>query len=328
MEVLLLGGNGLLGHNVIKRLLQQGHCVHALLRDTAVLHVDDFTNTAALSIFRGSLLDDADLRRAAQHCDAIINCAGVTDMSLLRYEDYLPVNRDLCVRLLNLMEEQGVGRLVHVSTANTIGFGTPVCKATESAPQMPPFSESFYGRSKREGEQILLDGAARRPDWHIVIVNPGFMVGAYDVKPSSGKLLLAGYRKPLMLVPKGGKSFLHVGDAAVAVVNALVRGEHGHRYLLTGANLSLKAFYRIQAHVCGYRQRQLAVPNWLLSLVGLIGDGLRRCGLPTSVAGNNVRQLMVAEYYDAAAAREALELPQTPIDDAIREFFSWYMRPS
>ena len=64
------------------------------------------------------------------------------------------------------------------------------------------------------------------------------MVGAYDTKPSSGKLLLSGYRKAVMPVPKGGKSFIHVADAAVAIVNALTRGTSGQRYLLTGHNLS------------------------------------------------------------------------------------------
>ena len=324
MVVLLLGGNGLLGHNVLKQLLQQGHEVHALLRSSSSLHVSDFPQLQSLSIFRGSLLNDADLRQAAQGCDAIINCAGVTDMSLLHYEDYLPVNRDLCGRLLQLMEQQHITRLVHTSTANTVGFGTPTHRATEQDPAQPPFSNSFYGRSKREGEQLLQEGAVHHPDWHIVIVNPGFMVGAYDTKPSSGTLLLSGYRKPLMLTPKGGKSFIHVADAAVAIVNALSMGTHGSRYLLTGENLTLRQFYTLQAQTCGYRQVLLTVPNGLLSLVGYVGDILRCCGVATQVSTRNVRQLMVKEYYDATAAHTDLHLPATPISHAISDFFSWY----
>ncbi|MBQ2538661.1 MAG: NAD(P)H-binding protein, partial [Bacteroidales bacterium] len=125
MAILLLGGNGLLGHNVLKQLLQQGHEVHALLRNASALHTADFPHLESLHIFQGSLLYDDDLRKAAQGCDAIINCAGVTDMSLLHYDDYLPVNRDLCGRILQLMEQQHITSLVHTSTANTIGFGSP-----------------------------------------------------------------------------------------------------------------------------------------------------------------------------------------------------------
>lgn len=323
MVVLLLGGNGLLGHNVLKQLLQKGHEVHALLRNPSALHVFDFPQPEALRIFQGSLLNDNDLYMAAQGCDAIINCAGVTDMSLLHYEDYLPVNRDLCGRLLQLMEHQRINNLVHVSTANTIGFGSSTIPATEQTPAQPPFSNSFYGRSKQEGERCLQEGASQYPEKHIVIINPGFMVGAYDTRPSSGTLLLAAYRRPLMLVPKGGKSFVHVLDVAVATVNALTMGAHGNRYLATGENITLSQFYRLQAQVCGYRQRLFSLPNWLLSLVGFFGDILRYCGVATQVCTRNVRQLMVCEYYDATLARTDLQLPATPISQAISDFFCW-----
>ena len=324
MAILLLGGNGLLGHNVLKQLLQQGHEVHALLRNPSALHTADFPHLESLHIFQGSLLHDDDLHKAARGCDAIINCAGVTNMSLLHYDDYLPVNRDLCGRILQLMEQQHISCLVHTSTANTIGFGSPTHRATEEDPAQPPFADSFYGRSKREGELLLQEGAAQHPDWHIVIVNPGFMVGSYDTKPSSGTLLLTGYRKPLMVAPKGGKSFIHVADAATAIVNALTMGTHGHRYLLTGENLTLRQFYRLQAQTCGYRQRILTVPNWVLSLAGFGGDVLRCFGVATQVSTRNVRQLMVCEYYDASRAHTELRMPSTPIHHAISDFFAWY----
>lgn len=329
MKVLLLGASGLLGHNVLKHLLQQGHEVHALLRNVSALHTQAFPSTHGLTLFQGSLLDGNTLETAAQGCEAIINCAGVTDMSLLRHEDYLPVNRDLCGMLVAVMEKLNIHRLVHTSTANTIGYGTPSHPATESSPMQPPFSRSFYALSKREGEELLLRASSSHSDWHIIILNPGFMVGSYDTKPSSGKLLLTGYRKPLMLSPKGGKSFIHVADVAVAAVNALTMGQHGSRYLLTGQNMSLQLFYRLQAHTMHYRQLLLPLPNWLLSLAGRVGDMLRFCGLATQLSTRNVRQLMVREYYDNTAAVTQLATPQTPIAQAIPDFFNWWnSRPS
>lgn len=348
MKVLLLGGTGLLGHNVLKQLLQQGHEVHALLRSLPQLEIlkahyrdastvlpsegcQDSDGVCPISIlnsqftiYYGSLLDDNMLQAAAEGCDAIINCAGVTDMSLLHYDDYLPVNRDLCSRLINVMERLNITRLVHTSTANTIGYGSPLQPADERAPMQPPFSRSYYGLSKQEGESVLLQVAGRHPDWHIVIVNPGFMVGAYDTKPSSGTLLLTGYRKPFMVAPRGGKSFVHVADAAAAIVNALTCGVHGRRYLLTGQNLSLRQFYRIQAQVCGYRQWILPLPNAVLAMAGWLGDLLRLCGLRTQLSTRNVRQLMVREYYTNQRACHDLYMPQTSIAQAISDFFAWY----
>lgn len=324
MTILLLGGNGLLGHNVLRQLLQQGHAVHALLRNPAALHYQQFPNTHLLKIFQGSLLNDADLERAAQGCDGIVNCAGVTDMSLLRLEDYLPVNRDLCARLLALMNQLSITRLVHTSTANTIGYGTPDRWADEAAPMQAPFSHSFYAVSKSEGEAILVQGAQQHPNYHIIIVNPGFMVGAYDTKPSSGTLLLAAYRKPVMLAPRGGKSFLSAADAAKAIVNALTQGQSGQRYLLTGHNLSLHQFYSLQRKVCGYKQWLIPLPNWMLACAGRVGDLLRSAGIPTQLSTRNVRQLMVREYYTHDKAKTELDMPETPAAQFIAEFFNWH----
>lgn len=325
MKVLLLGTTGLLGHNVLLELLGRGIPVVALVRNRSRLALSDqCCSHPLLSVREGSLLNDRDLRNSAADCDAIINCAGTTDMSLLHYDDYLPVNRDLVGRLLHLMEELPVGALVHVSTANTIGFGNPDHNATEDDTIQKPFADSFYAQSKLEGEGLVAEWAAAHPDRHLVVLNPGFMVGAYDTHPSSGKLLLSAYRRRFMAAPKGGKSFVHVGDVAQAAVNALTMGRSGHRYLLTGVNCSLKGFFLLQAQQQGYRQRVISLPNWLVSLAGRLGDVLRCCHIATQLSTRNVRQLMVSEYYDCSKARNELAFPQSPLPKAVSDFYDWY----
>ena len=314
MKILLIGASGLLGHNVLIQLLQAGHEVHALLRSSSSLRLpEEWRRHPRLSIsnFQSSIFN------LQFHVDAIVNCIGCTDMACLRYEEYLPANRDICARVLALMEAEGITRLVHVSTANTIGNGD------EESPMLAPFTQSWYARSKREGEVILDEATRRHPDWHIVTVHPGFMIGAYDVKPSSGTLLLAAYRRRLMAVPRGGKSFLHVSDAAAAIVNALTLGKHGGHYLLTGESLTLKEFYALQAEVCGYRQRCLTLPSWMVRTAGYVGDGLRLMGIRTQLSTRNVRQLLVREDYDNRRARQELLMSVTPVRQAIADFFRW-----
>lgn len=317
MLILLLGGNGLLGHNVARQLLSQGHGVRALLRRVESLHLEH----DRLQKLRGSMLDGNALMAAAEGCDAIINCAGATDMSLLRLEDYHPANRDVIRLIAHAMESHGIRTLVHTSTANTIGYGSPHHWATEEEPMESPFAESYYAQSKLEGESLVAELAARHADWHIITVNPGFMLGGSDWRNSSGKLLKASYRKPLMLAPRGGKSFVAVRDAAQAIANALTMGRNGERYLLTGHNMSLKNFYLLQAQVCRYRQVILSPPNWLMLALARIGDLLRLMHIPTQLSTRNVRQLLVYEYYLNTKARTQLSMPSSPIEDAIREYF-------
>ena len=319
MKVLLLGATGLLGHNVLRRLEDEGHSVVALVRRADGIRLPGGNQT----VVTGSLLDYGTLSAAAQGCDAIVNCAGTTDMSLLRYEDFLPVNRELCRLMVRLMDEQGIDTLVHASTVDTIGYGSPERPADEAAPMQSPFKGSFYADSKCEGERIVL-GAAKEGR-HVVVVNPGFMLGPCDVKPSSGRMLLAAYRKPLMFAPRGGKAFVHVGDVAQAMVSALKHGVSGSRYIAANrtACLSIKELYRLQAEVCGYRQLTVSAPDWLLLAGGRVGDVLRRFGLKTQVSTSNVRQLLVREYYDSGRAVGELGMSETPLAVAIKEFHDW-----
>ncbi len=321
MKVLLLGATGLLGHNVLQRLTDTGHEVVAVVRRRGALHI----KPPETKIVEGDITCAKTVTDAAAGCEAIINCAGVTDMSLLHVRDYEAVNITLCRTIVTAMNTHCIKRLVHVSTVNTIGYGSADHPATEEQEMREPFDKSYYACSKLFGEQIVLGAAEERADWHVVVVNPGFMIGPMDVKPSSGRLLLAGYRKPLMFAPRGGKSFVDVRDVATAVVNALEMGRNGHRYIAVNKDgqFTIKELYEMQARVMGYRQRVLSVPDGLLLGAGMLGDVLRSMGIRTELSSVNVRQLMVREYYDNKRAVGELKMPQTPIEQSVKDFYEW-----
>ena len=150
------------------------------------------------------------------------------------------------------------------------------------------------------------------------------MLGAYDTKPSSGQMVILGWKKPLLFVTGGAKSILHVKDAATAIVNALERGSG--RYLLTGECLTLKDFYRLQAKVCGYRQLCIVLPDWMEEVLGWIGSAFKFLGIRTDIYPHNVRQLVYEEWYDCSRARRELGYTLSPVEDAIRDFVGWYYK--
>lgn len=322
---LLLGATGLLGHNVLKLLLQGSRRVRIVVREGSEVDasVIETARPGQLDVIRGSILDDAVLERAVEGCSEVINCAGVTDMSLPRIEDYRPVNTELPLRLAGMLNNGSGGVLVDVSTANTVCPGTADAPATEDSPFGGPFAASLYARSKRESEKLLLDFAQVHRRTRIVILLPGFMIGPYDRKPSSGKLLDAAWRKPVMAVPPGGKSFIDARDVAAAAVAALSNPLAQGRYLTTGKALSLKEFYEIQARVCGYRQVAVPAPRKLCLAVGSVGDRIERGGRATSATSRNIRQLLIDEYYDDSRARKDLGLSHTPIEQSIKDYFDY-----
>ena len=319
MNVLVTGANGLLGHHVVFELLKRQHQVRIIVRSRKNIYFD----TTLVDVIEGNFADADCFKNAAQGCDAIIHIAAVTATDLLHYEDYSKINVEGSAEIIRIADELNINTIVYVSSANTIGYGTREQFADESFPIRFPFTDSFYAQSKSASEQLFIE-ASRKPNRHIIIVNPTFMIGAFDPKPSSGKLMIMGYKRALNFIPKGGKNFVPVTDVAVAVCNAITQGKNGERYLLSGINLSFKEYYNLQKEVGKYEQRIIELPDWILMVVGKAGDVLRKMGVKTEVCSMNIRQLMIREYYSNRKAKLDLNLPETDLKIAINEAIDWF----
>jgi dihydroflavonol-4-reductase len=320
MNVLVTGSSGLLGHHVVFELLKKQHQLRVIVRSIQKIYFD----LEQVQVFEGNFDDYNTLKKAAEGCDAIIHIAAVTATDLLRYEDYSKINVAASAQIIKVANELNIHKLVFVSTANTIGVGAENKPADETNPIQFPFSESYYARSKSEAEK-LFEEASLLPNRHVIIINPTFMIGAYDTKPSSGKLMLMGYRKPLMFVPKGGKNFVAASDVAVAICNALSEGRNGERYLASGVNLSFIEFYQLQKRICKYNQNLIHLPDFFLTIASKAGDLLRKCGIKTEVCSMNLRQLMVREYYCNGKAKSELSMPETSLENAIEQAMDWFI---
>jgi len=319
MNVLVTGANGLLGHHVVMELIKQHHAVQIIVRNKQNIYFD----LNLVTVFVGDFTDKKILFLAAGGCNAIIHIAATTAPDLLHSEDYRKINVLGVAQIIKIAEELGIQRIVYISSANTVGFGNEQLLSDERFPIEYPFSVSFYAQSKVEAEQLMVE-ASKKPDQHVVIINPSFMLGAYDTKPGSGRLLLLGYKRRVLFVPKGGKNFVAVRNVAVAVCNALKMGRNGEKYLASGTNLSFKAYYTRQKQIGNYRQCIIELPDLLLLSLGMIGDLIRKYGIKTELCTMNIRQLLIREYYSNQKAKAELNLPETDIKVAIKETFDWF----
>jgi len=77
MKILVVGATGATGHLLVEQLLNRGHHVRAVVRDSAKLP-DELRCNEQLSIVEASLLDlsDAELARTVEGCRAVASCLG------------------------------------------------------------------------------------------------------------------------------------------------------------------------------------------------------------------------------------------------------------
>jgi nucleoside-diphosphate-sugar epimerase len=319
MKILVTGANGLLGHHVVMELLNRNHEVRIIVRSTKKIGFE----LNRVEVITGNFANKETLLQAAETCDAIIHIAAVTDTDLIYYKDYQMINVDATKQLIDVATELSIRNIVYVSTANTIGYGNKNNPANETCPIEYPFTKSDYAKSKLKAENLF---EAYAKDNHLIIINPTFMIGSFDVKPNSGKLVIMGYNKRFLLLPNGGKNFVNVKNVAIACCNALTMGKSGERYLASGVNLSFKKYFKKQKKTGKYKQKIIIVPAFILRLVAFFGDILRFLKIKNSFCSRNINQLLIKEYYVNTKAKVDLLLPETPIESAIKDALNWFRK--
>ncbi|KMQ64858.1 dihydroflavonol 4-reductase [Chryseobacterium angstadtii] len=317
-NIFVTGATGLLGTNTVIKLLQYDYSVIALVRKKSSWMGEESKN---LRLIEGDLFSD--ISQYLQEVDTVIHIAAETRQDLLSYEEYKKTNYDAVLHLFAQAVAAGAQKFLFVSTANTLGYGNAPVLGCENTPQLYPFTHSYYAQSKLAAEDYLLKN---RKATDVIIVNPTFMLGAYDSKPSSGKIIFWVWKKGVVFYPKGGKNFVHVEDAAHGVLNAVKRGRNGEKYLLANENLSYREFFRKINKITVQNPIMIAIPNRLLNFLGLIGDGLRKLKIKTNLSTSNMKALQICNYYNNLKSKEELGVQYQPVDQAIEDAVQYFIK--
>lgn len=319
MRALVTGGNGFLGANLIKELSSFGWQVRAMVRNTA-----DLRSLKGLEyeMFHGEITNNEHIKKAAEGCSIIIHTAANTSQNALLSE-YYDVNVNGTKNVIDAVKYNRIGRLIFVSTANTFGNGTKEIPGNEEIPINPVFARSGYAKSKLIAQQLVLE-AVKKEKINATVVNPSFMIGPNDAKPSSGRIILHYYKKRLLLLPPGGKSFIHVKDVVRGICNAIDKGKSGECYLLTNENLTYAEFFDKLSEITGISQTKIMLPAAILRTTGVFGNLAVKLGIRTEINMVNAQMLCEENYFSAAKAISDLKLPQTPVKDAIKDAVEWF----
>lgn len=320
MKVLVTGANGLLASNLVRDLLHSGYEVRGMVRESSNLlslkRID-------VELFKGEITNPADVRSAFAGCEVVIHAAANTSQWPTGYEAYKRTNVDATQLLLDEAVRRNIEKFIFVGSANAFDPGSREKPGTEES----PFTEkgkSGYMLSKYVAQNLVLS-EFQRSGLPAIVVNPTFMLGKYDAKPSSGQIVLMAHGKNLMACPSGGKNFVHVADVARGIVNSISMGKPGECYLLANENLTYTDFFEKMKLVTGFPRRQMQLGKSLIMLAGEMGSLLETVRKkPAKLNAVNARLLCTYNYYSAAKAVRELSMPQTPVSQAIEDAVEWF----
>ena len=340
MRVLITGGTGLLGNTVVRQLHQRGDQVLTVVRSEPHEAVFDDLPVDIVHCHWANESAEADSRKAEQNtnesdlleqcierCDAVIHCAALIHLGWTRLQESLGVNRDGTKRIAALCRKLDK-KLILVGTVDTLAVGSPQVLANEDTPlehaggQVP----CAYVQSKRASVQAVQEEVQK--GLKAVIVHPGFMLGPWDWKPSSGRMMLEIAKSWKPVSPSGGCSFCDSRDVAAGVIAALDRDlPSGREFILAGHNWTYHQLWTEMARRVGTRPPLRAAGPGMQYLAGLAGD------LWTKLSGrevdlNSAGVQMSAQYhwYDSKRAANELGYQTRPPEETLDAAADWILQ--
>ncbi|WP_146525866.1 NAD-dependent epimerase/dehydratase family protein [Novipirellula artificiosorum] len=269
MRVFVTGGTGLLGNAILRQLEQAGHHTLTIVRSKVDKGVFDGLATERIN---GDLFDADGIERAVSVADAVIHAAGIIHLGWTRMDESMRVNRDGTRKIVEacLAHDR---KMVHVGTVDAVAIGsrdqpsdetTPITRATQQVP-------CSYVVSKRAGVDEVAKGVQR--GLRAAIVHPGFMLGPWDWKPSSGRMIVEVSRVWRPFAPRGGCCACDVRDVAAGTIAAIERGgDNGRAFILGGHNVTYFELWKQMAERMGRRGPVIRTGPAALWVAGKAGD--------------------------------------------------------
>ena len=313
MTTVVTGGTGIVGRALLDHLAGGATTVRALVRGAPN------PLPATVEPVTGDVLDYPTLERAFVGADLVFHVAGVNKMCLPDATEMYRVNVDGTRNVLKAAVSAGVKRVVHTSSAATIGEERGTVGDEETIHR--DGFVSHYERSKYEAEQIALTEGGGGVE--VVVVNPSSVQGPGRAT-GTGKILLDLIAGRLSTVVDTRISIVDIDDCARGHILAASKGLPGQRYILNSFSMTIQEAVGVLATVIErpLQVRYLPAP---IALAGgtVIGALYRLFQRQAPVCGEMVRTLIQGHVYDGSRATRELGLTYTPATDTLTRLISW-----
>ena len=316
MTILVTGGAGFIGGKLVRSLLARGEKVRVL--DVGTSRTGHLASLG-VEVVDGDILNLKDVGAALEGCDRLFHMAALFRMWQPDPTSYYAVNVEGTRNVLQSALEMQVKRVVHTSSAVTVGEAQGQLGREHTVHR--GYFLSDYERSKDLGEQVAVDVCER--GLPLVVVNPTSVYGPGQTSHLTDALarFLCG-RLPAVIDAR--LNFAYIDDVVNGHLSAMEKGRVGERYILGGDNASLVEFLGLGAEIAGVPRKPRQVPAWLVRAVARI---LHVVSLATKrrpwVSLDEARTASHSFIFDTSRAREELGLEWTPLRVGLERTVSW-----
>ena len=316
-RVFVTGGTGVIGRALVTELVARGDEVVALARSG---EAESALRADGCEVVRGEVFDVDAMARGMDGCALAYNLAGVNTLCV---QDPAPMRRanvDGAVAAVRAAKRSGLPRLVHTSSAATLGE-EPGTIGNEWTVHRGWYL-STYERTKTEGEHAAM-AAAREAEQDVVYVNPSSVQGPGRAS-GTGRFLLMALDGRLPVFVNTNVSLVDIADCVQGHLLAAERGAAGERYLLSGIRLTVSDALALAADVAGVECNPRMVPRAVATTAGTAVEyAFRVRKRKPPVCREMVRTLLHGHLYDGSRAERELGLVYTDPRETVRRTVEW-----
>jgi nucleoside-diphosphate-sugar epimerase len=211
MTVLVTGGTGFIGSHLVERLVSVGENVRCLVRKTSNTK---FLESLGVELTYGDITDKNSLIPAVEGVEVVYHLAGISEVSQkIPYQIYEKYNVTGTLNVATLCLKEDIKKFLNFSSVeaySALGELNTVLPIKETFPCNPT---TYYGISKREAEQRLLD-LYKENGLPVTIIRPSVVYGPRDIQHGPFKLFRGISRGFFRIIGNGENlvSWTYIGN--------------------------------------------------------------------------------------------------------------------
>ena len=259
-KILVTGGAGLVGKELITQLLSKGESVVAIYNKTLL---PDF-NSPLLQQVQCNILDVAGLEEIMPGIQQVYHCAALVNFNPSKKRELFKTNIEGTANIVNAALNAGVKKLVHVSSVAALGRIRENETINETMNWTEETSNSNYGQSKYLGELEVWRGTGEGLE--AVIVNPTIILGGGDWKSGSSQIFKSVYEE-FPWYADGVTGFVDVRDVAKAMITLMESNVSNQRFIISAENKSYRDVFNLIAKAFNKKPPHRAVTPFLAKVI-------------------------------------------------------------
>ncbi len=319
--ILVTGGTGLLGSQLVWDLMQENTMVRVLVRATSdrsilqrkfISHPDLYH---CIDFFEGDILDVFSLADALKGVKQVYHCAAMVSFDPSKADDMLHINADGTENVVNACMEANIAKLCYVSSVATLGRKDSLEAADENALWENNKNNSNYAISKYSAEREVWRGITE--GLNAVIVNPSVILGAGNWKTDSSSLFKR-VQEGLKYYTNGISGFVDVRDVSRCMMQLMQSNISGERFIISSQNISYKQLLQWMAESLKVKPPHNEATPFLSGLAWRLAHLRNRLsGKPSLITRETTRSALQKFCYSNKKVKKQLGMEFIPVQDAV-----------